>query len=1078
LETSNEEVEAERQAKEAARKRELAQAQELAESRKQRLIQQQRAARRLRKLIVGLAVVAVIAGLACVAALISNQRANKLADEARLNADKAKQSQQETENALAVVESQKAAVESSLSNAEAQSKIAEEARKAEARQRNRAEGSLYAARLSLIENALRAEDAIVASQILDKCLPQPGQRDRRGWEWHYLHQWAHAEQASWQIHPSYTGFAVAFNPDDRSFAWAGGGNLFYLNPRRVVEPGEAAVCEFPSGKVRFRLRGHGHLVLALAYSPDGKRVATASTDKTVKLWNAETGTLQATLKGHAAGVNAVSWNPDGRRLASGSSDGTIKLWDATTLKEIASFKGHEDVHKNHGDVQYTIEWWRGVSTLSWDQAGRRLASASNDGTVKLWDEDLAKPLIIPSGQHNLRPGKPAAWSPDGARVACGYSDTQVHIHDATTGKRLHVLESLSYVRVVAFSPDGRRLAGGGENGVLRLWDAHTGKRLLDLLGHENPVTGLSFSPDSRRLLSCGLDGTVKLWNTEHDPPGRAIPDGDGQIAALSFTPDGTRFRAANPHFNTPAGGPFHFRTWDSATGKLLDRFEVGVTSQPAWPRGDFAFSPDARLLLAPPRDDDKIAAIWDAQSGKQIVAFRGHSNIVTAAAFSPKGDLVASAARKGKEPAWEIKLWDAKSGAEIRTFTSVPYGIQALAFSLDGRKLASGGMGAATVWETTNGKLLRHMGGKIGMVMHLTFHPDGVRLAAADYKLGSVHVWNADTGEERIELPGAGATSCVGYSPDGRRLAAMGYDANVRLWDADSEQDLFVLRTFAPPPGTLGFTPRFAFSPDGSPIVANSAHGILSLWDAGTDAKNKRLQADRAASQHALGLSQLDNGELEAARKHLEQAVALREALARDEPNNAQYQADLTASRLAMESLLLHTHVLRLFERFDGYCKAGKTAEAAKLLTELLADVRKLHPKDSPQLAGMLALFGLSLLQAHAFPDAEPLLRECLAIREKTQSDAWNTFNAMSMLGGALLGQKKYADAEPMLLKGYGEMKQREKTIPPESILRIPEALDRLIEYYTATNKPEEAKKWRAERAKYPQAKQSQLPGK
>jgi hypothetical protein len=162
----------------------------------------------------------------------------------------------------------------------------------------------------------------------------------------------------------------------------------------------------------------------------------------------------------------------------------------------------------------------------------------------------------------------------------------------------------------------------------------------------------------------------------------------------------------------------------------------------------------------------------------------------------------------------------------------------------------------------------------------------------------------------------------------------------------------------------------------------------------------------------------------------------------------------------------------------DGYGKAGKTAEAAKLMTELLADTRKQLLKDSPQLAGELAQFGLSLLQANAFSDAEALLRECLAIREKTQPDAWTTFNTMSMLGGALLGQKKYADVEPLLLKGYEGMKQSEKTIPSQGVTRIPEALDRLIEVYTATNKPDEAKKWRAERAKYPEAKKPVAPKK
>jgi tetratricopeptide (TPR) repeat protein len=162
----------------------------------------------------------------------------------------------------------------------------------------------------------------------------------------------------------------------------------------------------------------------------------------------------------------------------------------------------------------------------------------------------------------------------------------------------------------------------------------------------------------------------------------------------------------------------------------------------------------------------------------------------------------------------------------------------------------------------------------------------------------------------------------------------------------------------------------------------------------------------------------------------------------------------------------------------DGYGKAGKTAEAAKLVTELLADARKQLPQDSPQLAGVLAQFGLSLLQAHAFAEAEALLRECLAIRKKTQPDDWTTFNTMSLLGGALLGQKRYAEAGPLLLQGYEGMKQREKTIPPPGSIRIPEALDRLIEFYMATKKPDEAKKWRAERAKYPQVKKPIAPEK
>jgi serine/threonine protein kinase len=154
----------------------------------------------------------------------------------------------------------------------------------------------------------------------------------------------------------------------------------------------------------------------------------------------------------------------------------------------------------------------------------------------------------------------------------------------------------------------------------------------------------------------------------------------------------------------------------------------------------------------------------------------------------------------------------------------------------------------------------------------------------------------------------------------------------------------------------------------------------------------------------------------------------------------------------------------------DAYTKAGETAKLADLLREQLPEARKTLPRDSPQLAGLLAQIGTYFLQQKQWTEAEPLLRECLAIREKTQPDAWSTFNMQSMLGGALLGQKNYAEAEPLLRKGYEGMKQRETTIPPQANTRLPEALDRLIKLSSATNQPEEVKKWQAERAKYPEA--------
>lgn len=145
------------------------------------------------------------------------------------------------------------------------------------------------------------------------------------------------------------------------------------------------------------------------------------------------------------------------------------------------------------------------------------------------------------------------------------------------------------------------------------------------------------------------------------------------------------------------------------------------------------------------------------------------------------------------------------------------------------------------------------------------------------------------------------------------------------------------------------------------------------------------------------------------------------------------------------------------------YRRAGKSAEAAKLVLELLADTRKGLPEGSPQLAGLLASNGLELLQLKAHAEAEPLLRECLAIREKIQPEVWSTFNARARLGAALLGQKKYAEAEPLLIAGYEGMKQREATIPREGKARLPEALECLIQLCEENDRPGEADKWRKE---------------
>jgi WD40 repeat protein len=280
-----------------------------------------------------------------------------------------------------------------------------------------------------------------------------------------------------------------------------------------------------------------------------------------------------------------------------------------------------------------------------------------------------------------------------------------------------------------------------------------------------------------------------------------------------------------------------------------------------WPRADFAFSPDNRLLAAP-TPDWKVAAVWQVDTGKQLATLKGHTSIITSVVFSPDGRRIATADWNNQEKFSEVMLWDAAAGAEIRRFPRLPYPVRGLAISPNGQMLAVGknvrgeltpeqmALDSTTVgvWNTETGERLQslvipsenptHTPG----VPFLAFSPDGTQLAAPDNAGASVFVWDPVSGKLLFKLAASSDTSCVAYSPDGSRLAAIGYDGNVHLWDAEFGQELLVLRALAPPNTHLGFTARVAFSPDGSRIVANSAYGILSVFDAGPEAPKGRTE--------------------------------------------------------------------------------------------------------------------------------------------------------------------------------------------------------------------------------------------
>jgi len=243
--------------------------------------------------------------------------------------------------------------------------------------------------------------------------------------------------------------------------------------------------------------GHTQAVSGVAWSHDGRRIASASWDHTVQVWDATTGGHVLTYRGHADVVNAVAWSHDGSQLASGSSDHTVQVWDATIGRHVLTFQGHT----------------ASVNAVAWSPNGRQLASASDDSTIQVWDATTGGHVLTYRG-HTVSVNA-VAWSPNGKRIASASSDDTVQVWDATTGG--HVLTYRGHtvsVNAVAWSPNGKRIASasGSNEYTVQVWDATIGRHVLTFQGHKVSVNAVAWSPDGKRIASASSDDTVQVWD--------------------------------------------------------------------------------------------------------------------------------------------------------------------------------------------------------------------------------------------------------------------------------------------------------------------------------------------------------------------------------------------------------------------------------------------------------------------------------------------------------------------------------------------------------------------------------------
>ena len=561
-------------------------------------------------------------------------------------------------------------------------------------------------------------------------------------------------------------FALAFSPDGQRLAAATMGE-------------EIRVWQVSDGRPLATWVAHRGWVRSVCFSPDGSILASAGGDQTVQLWNAEDGRLLATLQGHTSDVLSVCFSPDGTILASGSNDKTIRLWDSHSGECLRLLGGHANF----------------VNSVCFSPDGSVFASGSSDQTIRLWNPHDGR--LLATLQGHTSDVMSICFSPDSSILASGSNDQTVRVWDTRTGACLRLLGGhTNFINSVCFSPDGSILASGSFDQNVRLWDSNTGACLRLLEGHAGLIRSVGFSPNGGILASGSYDQTVRLWDSNTGACLRILQGHTNPVSSVCFNPDGSVLASGS---NDKA-----VRLWDTHTGACR-RVLAGHT---AW-IWSVCFNSNGSVLAS--AGDDRTVRLWDTQTGTCLRVLEGHTNSVNSVCFTPDGRVLASA---GYDQT--VRLWDTQTGACLRQLGGHTSWIWSVSFSPDGRTLASGGNDQTVrLWDTHTGACLRQLQGHTALMWSVSFSPDGGVLASGSNDQ-TVRLWDPHTGECLRVLEGhTGLISSVCFSPEGSVLASSSNDETIRFWDIHTGACLRILRSHRPYEGmnitgATGLTPTQA----------------------------------------------------------------------------------------------------------------------------------------------------------------------------------------------------------------------------------------------------------------------------
>lgn len=554
------------------------------------------------------------------------------------------------------------------------------------------------------------------------------------------------------------------------------------------DSGRVKLVDLEQGRLIRSFKVHQGGVRALAFTVDGKYVASIDTEGELRCWNAVTGESAFAFKDRYD-LLSLAVSPDGRWLAAGGITRTVRVWSLPDGREVKVLDGHGSA----------------VQSLAFSPDSSRLASGSQDKSVRIWD--LATSTCSRTLSGFSSGVEAVAFSPDGRSLAvAGASYTEavyaIRLLDTASWQESSRFKGGGAdVKCLAFTPDGSRLLTGHGNQV-RVWDVVRGKELLPLRGRASAVRALAFSPDGKSLALGQNDSTARVWDLARGAESLVLKGHGSAVSGIAYSPDGKRLATAS--YDQTA------RLWDARSGrelKTLKGHERVVNS--------IAFSPNGGSLLT--ASFDATWRRWNAAWGSSR-AFRGHEGLVYRAVLSRDGRRAATA---GDDKT--ARIWDADSGAELRRLAH-PGPVLDLAFLADGGLLLTGCEDKnARLWNVATGQLVETFP-QDSPVAAVAASPDGARIALGHWN-GTICLLEAGSGRQLAAGAQVGGVKALAFSPDGARLASAGWDGAAHLWDSGSGREL--ARLISLDHGWVVVTPEGCF--DGSPEGLGAIHWTVGM---------------------------------------------------------------------------------------------------------------------------------------------------------------------------------------------------------------------------------------------------------